>query len=81
MIESDNNAFIIQLEEVSYGVRLNRLEKSINVENMFVCLICNSIGIVLAYEDNNLFLRGTLSSHIDSRAWFWIGIEEGKRDY
>jgi len=48
--------------------------RSLLMLNMFVCLICNSISIVLAHENNNLFLRGTLSSHIDFRTWFRIGV-------
>jgi len=52
------------VEKVGYDIRFNRLEKSIDVENMFISTCDNDVGIVLAHGYDDLLPKRPFGSHI-----------------
>ena len=64
----------VRADKVRYDIRFDGLEESVNVEYITISIHDNSVDIILAHRYDDLFPKGTFSSHVDFRTYLFIGI-------
>jgi len=74
LISSNNDASVIRAKKVSSDIRLDGLEKSIDIEDVFISVFGDDVDVVLTHGNNDLFPRGSFGGHVDSGLCLLVGV-------